>query len=152
MTMKRKEVIIYKILLDMVGSYIRNFKTTCSKVYQEKYIPAVLEFYNKVDPEDLGEVLKMISDSLTSYECREMNVNEEIVQLLYVDVLQMPRNAAQREKILQGGEECKEFYLWLYRKQQMEGRLMKEEEFHLKEFAPVKVGKASKRAKKVKFE
>lgn len=43
--MKTREVIIYKILLDMVGSYIRNFKTASSQTYQKKYIPAVLEFY-----------------------------------------------------------------------------------------------------------
>ena len=43
--MKTREIIIYKILLDMVGSYIRNFKTVSSKIYQKKYIPAVLEFY-----------------------------------------------------------------------------------------------------------
>lgn len=43
--MKTREVIIYKILLDMVGSYIRNFKTVNSQSYQKKYIPAVLEFY-----------------------------------------------------------------------------------------------------------
>lgn len=123
--MKRKEVIIYKILLDMVGSYIRNFKTVNSRAYQEKYIPAVLEFYNKIDGDDLGEVMKTISESLNSFKSREMNVNEEILQLLYVDVLQMPRNAAQRKNLLEGGAQCKEYYLWLYKMQQMEGRLMR---------------------------
>lgn len=150
--MKRKEVIIYKILLDMVGSYIRNFKTISSKVYQEKYIPAVLEFYSKIDAEDLGDVLKTISESLNSFKAKDMNVNEEILQLLYVDVLQMPRNAAQRKSVLEGGERCKDYYLWLYRKQQMDGRLMKQEEFHLKEFAPIRTSKPSKKSKKVQFE
>ena len=40
-TMKPKEVIIYKILLDMVGSFIRNFKTQNSKIYQTQYLPTV---------------------------------------------------------------------------------------------------------------
>lgn len=152
-TIKRKEVIIYKILLDMVGSYIRNFKTISSKVYQEKYIPTVLEFYDKIDSEDLADVLKTISGSLSSFKSKDMSVNEEILQLLYVDVLQLPRNAAQREKILEGGSLCKEYYLWLFRKQQMDGRLMKEEEFHLKEFAPIRMRQSTKkRSKKVQFE
>lgn len=62
--MKSKEVIIYKILLDMVGSYLRNFRTFNSRTYQEKYIPAVLEFYNRVEAEELAVVMKTISESL----------------------------------------------------------------------------------------
>lgn len=77
--MKNKEVIIYKILLDMVGSYIRNFRTVSSRTYQQKYIPAVLEFYNKIDAEDLAEVMKTISESLSTFKCKEMNVEVEIL-------------------------------------------------------------------------
>lgn len=136
-TMKSKEVIIYKILLDMVGSYIRNFKTVNSKTYQSKYIPAALEFYTKIDADDLGNVISTICDSLSSFKCRELNVNPETLQLLYADVLQMPRNKQQREAILKSGENCKEYYLWLFKKQQMEGRVMRQEDYYLKEFKPI---------------
>ena len=85
--MKTREIIIYKILLDMVGSYIRNFKTISSQIYQKKYIPAVLEFYQKIDADELCTVINTICDSLSSFKCRELNVNPEILQLLYIDVL-----------------------------------------------------------------
>jgi hypothetical protein len=115
-TMKSKEVIIYKILLDMVGSYIRNFKTVNSKTYQTKYIAGVLEFYNKIEAEDLCHVINTICESLSSFKCRELNVSPEILQLLYIDVLQLPRSKTQRETILKDGRHCKEYYLWLYKK------------------------------------
>ena len=108
--MKSNEVIIYKILLDMVGSYIRNFRTVNSKVYQEKYIPTALEFYSQIDQDDLSLVMQTISQSLNSFKNQNMQVNEEIHQLLYVDVLQMPRDAEARKLILSGNM-CKEYYL-----------------------------------------
>ena len=108
--MKSNEVIIYKILLDMVGSYIRNFRTVNSKVYQEKYIPTVLEFYSQIDQDDLSLVMQTISQSLNSFKSQNMQVNEEIHQLLFVDVLQMPRDAEKRKSILSGNM-CKEYYL-----------------------------------------
>lgn len=49
----------------------------------------------------------------------------------------MPRNKEHREIILKSGKNCKEYYLWLYKKQSMEGRVMQQEDFHLKDFAPI---------------
>jgi hypothetical protein len=47
----------------------------------------VLEFYDKVNDEVLREVMKTISESLSSFKSQAMAVNEEILQLLYIDVL-----------------------------------------------------------------
>jgi hypothetical protein len=44
-----KEVIIYKIVLDILGSYIRLFYGLDSRIYTEKYLPTVLDFYKKVN-------------------------------------------------------------------------------------------------------
>jgi len=62
--MQKKELIIYKILLDMVGSYIRNFHTTLSHEYQKKYLPTVIEFYKKIDAKDLHNVIKTVIGTL----------------------------------------------------------------------------------------
>ena len=40
-----------------------------------------------------------------------------VIFLLFIDVLQMPRNKEQREAILKSGKNCKEYYLRLYKKQ-----------------------------------
>lgn len=102
-TMKVKEVIIYKILLDMLGSFIRNFKTENSKVYQKQYIPTVLAFYQKISPRDLIKVINTICESLSSFKCTELHVNPEVLQLLYIDVLQLPRNKKLRDFLMQNG-------------------------------------------------
>ena len=62
--MQKKEIIIYKILLDMVGSYMRNFNTTLSQEYQKKYLPTVIEFYQKVDSKDLHNVINTVIETL----------------------------------------------------------------------------------------
>lgn len=98
--MKVKEVIIYKILLDMLGSFIRNFKTENSKIYQKQYIPTVLAFYKKINSRDLVKVINTICDSLSSFKCRELHVYPEVLQLLYIDVLQLPRNKMQRDFLM----------------------------------------------------
>lgn len=70
-------------------------------------------------------MISTICESLSSFKCRELNVSPEILQLLYIDVLQMPRNKEQREIILKSGKNCKEYYIWLYKKQSMDGRVMR---------------------------
>ena len=46
--MEAKEAIIYKILLDILGSYLRLFYGTNSKLYTKQYLPTAIEFYNRV--------------------------------------------------------------------------------------------------------
>jgi hypothetical protein len=47
--MEKKEYIIYKILLDIDGSYIRNFKGIYPKEYSYKYLKIALFFYSKIE-------------------------------------------------------------------------------------------------------
>ena len=47
--MEKKEFIIYKILLDIYGSYIRNFKGIYSREYSYKYLKIALFFYSKIE-------------------------------------------------------------------------------------------------------
>jgi hypothetical protein len=58
-----KEVIIYKILLDILGSYYRLFYGIDSKSYT-KYLTVVLEYYKKVDDKKLAEVVNTLMESL----------------------------------------------------------------------------------------
>ena len=48
----------------MVGSYMRNFNTTLSQEYQKKYLPTVIEFYQKVDSKDLHNVINTVIETL----------------------------------------------------------------------------------------
>jgi hypothetical protein len=62
--MKTKEIIIYKIVLDIMGSYLRLFYGVSSKKYSQKYLPTVISFYKIVDSQKLGEVMQTLMESL----------------------------------------------------------------------------------------
>ena len=90
----------------MVGSYIRNFKTPLSREYQQKYIPTVIEFYSKVSAADMKEVINTVIDSLKTMTGKDKQLELDITQLFFIDILQMPRNVKHRENIL-GSENSK---------------------------------------------
>lgn len=48
--MEDKETIIYKIILDILGSYLRVFYGADSAIYTQKYLPCAIKFYEACDP------------------------------------------------------------------------------------------------------
>jgi len=66
--MKDKETIIYKILLDILGSYIRLFYGKDSSIYQKKYLPCAIEFYDKIEYKLLSKVCSALMESLRIFD------------------------------------------------------------------------------------
>ena len=62
--MKDNEIIIYKIVIDILGSYLRLFYGIGSKEYTLKYLPTSIAFYKKVDSKKLGEAMSTLMESL----------------------------------------------------------------------------------------
>lgn len=48
--MEDKETIVYKIVLDILGSYLRVFYGAHSPIYTQKYLPCAIKFYEACDP------------------------------------------------------------------------------------------------------
>lgn len=69
--MNQKEIIIYKIVIDILGSYIRLFYGPDSKIYLEEYLPTALDFYKKVTKEKLGSVMIILMESLNQLDKKE---------------------------------------------------------------------------------
>ena len=69
--------IIYKILLDIRGSYLRLFNGTESRIYLQKYLPCVILFYQTIDKKLLSKVCTVLLSSL-----RNVFGNEEIDECL----------------------------------------------------------------------
>lgn len=84
--MEKKELLIYKILLDILGSYIRNFKGINSKDYSNKYLFAALNFYKKVNKNELVKVIEIIINSiLKAYENGKFS--DDAINLFFKDVV-----------------------------------------------------------------
>ena len=66
--MLQKEIIIYKIVLDILGSYIRLFYGLDSKIYLEDYLPTAHDFYKKVSKDHLGSVMIILMESLNQLD------------------------------------------------------------------------------------
>ena len=60
-----------------------------------KYLPTVIEFYTKVGAEELSDVINTIIDSLKMSD--KAKFNESILDLFYIDILQMPRDIQKRD-------------------------------------------------------
>ena len=54
--MEDKETIIYKIVLDILGSYLRVFYGPDSAIYTQKYLPCAIKFYEACDARQLSAV------------------------------------------------------------------------------------------------
>ena len=53
-SMQDKEVLIYKVILDILGSYLRLFKGSNSKEYRSDYLKLCLKFYKKINKDELS--------------------------------------------------------------------------------------------------
>ena len=95
--MEAKEAIIYKILLDILGSYLRLFYGTNSKLYTKQYLPTAIEFYNRVDNKNLSQVVNILMESLSHLE---KNDQAFLMKRFISDILCLPVNDQQRISVI----------------------------------------------------
>jgi hypothetical protein len=96
--MQPKEVIIYKILLDILGSYLRLFFGADSKQYR-KYLDTVICFYQKVSEADLAKVVNILMHSLSHLDKGEQTL---LMRRFVTDIVCLPQNDTQRINIVMG--------------------------------------------------
>jgi len=95
--MLKKEVIIYKIVLDILGSYTRLFYGIDSKIYLQEYLSTAIDFYKKVTKEDLGTVMIGLMESLNHMNKKEQSF---IMRRFVQDILYLPGNDSDRIDIV----------------------------------------------------
>ena len=95
--MKDKETIIYKILLDILGSYIRLFYGTESSLYQKKYLPCAIEFYEKINFKLLSRICSALMESLRIFNDE---IDECLMKRFMQDILCLPKNDLERIHIV----------------------------------------------------
>ena len=59
--MHHKEHLVYKIVIDLLGSYLKQFDSPDSRIYHDEYLPLAIDFYKKIKDEDLDEIHKELS-------------------------------------------------------------------------------------------
>lgn len=103
-------MIIYKILLDILGSYLRLFFGSDSKIYKKQFLPTIIEFYTKVDNKNLSEVVNILMESLSHLD---KNDQAFLMKRFINGILCLPANDMQRIAIVMK-QEYKEYYIGLY--------------------------------------
>mmetsp|Transcript_11450 Transcript_11450/g.19367 ORF Transcript_11450/g.19367 Transcript_11450/m.19367 type:complete len:157 (+) Transcript_11450:798-1268(+) len=66
--MKPQEHMIYKILLDLLGSFIRITHGKTSTLYAKSYLPTVILFYKRVGRLTISQMVMQLKDSLKNLE------------------------------------------------------------------------------------
>ena len=64
--MNQKEHLVYKIVIDVYGSYLKQFDNPDSKLYQEEYLPLAIDFYSRMTAENLTEMHDSLSQLLSN--------------------------------------------------------------------------------------